>query len=201
MQLKRGGFALLIAGTFAAACGAPAPQEAPAEGAATAAPAQSPAERGEYLVHLGGCHDCHSPKNFTDAGPVPDTTRLLAGHTGGGKLPAVPANVIGPEGWGALASNDFTAWAGPWGVSFSRNLTPDQATGLGSWTEAMFIQTIRDGKHQGTGRPLLPPMPWQEYRNLTDDDLRAIWAYLQSIPAVNNAVPEPVPPAGPPPAR
>jgi hypothetical protein len=112
-------------------------------------------------------------------------------------VPPIPAGALGPEAWGAIASNDFTAWGGPWGVSFARNLTPDQATGLGSWTEAMFVQTIRDGKHQGTGRPLLPPMPWQEYRNLTDEDLSAIWAYLQSIPAVNNAVPEPIPPAAP----
>jgi hypothetical protein len=189
--MRRAGSLFIVFGLIAAACGQPPQQELPAATAAV----QSPVERGEYLVHLGGCNDCHSPKTFTDAGPVPDTTRLLAGYPAGSKLPSVPAGVIGPEAWGALASNDFTAWAGPWGVSFSRNLTPDQATGLGSWTEAMFIQTIRDGKHQGTGRPLLPPMPWQEYRNLTDDDLRAIWAYLQSLPAVNNAVPEPIPPA------
>jgi hypothetical protein len=195
MHVKRAGLAAVLVGSLAAACGAPAPQETPAETAATTAPAQTPAQRGEYLVHLGGCNDCHSPKTFSAAGPAVDTTRLLSGHPATAKVPTIPAGSIGPEAWGALASNDFTAWAGPWGVSFARNLTPDQATGLGSWTEAMFIQTIRDGKHQGTGRPLLPPMPWQEYRNLTDEDLSAIWAYLQSIPAVNNAVPEPIPPA------
>ena len=62
----------------------------------------------------------------------------------------------------------------------------------------MFIKTIREGKHQGEGRPLLPPMPWQEYANMTDDDLKAVWAYLRSIPAINNPVPDPVPPDGPP---
>ena len=94
----------------------------------------------------------------------------------------------------ALVNGNLTVWAGPWGVSFSRNLTPDTATGLGSWTEQMFINTIRNGKHQGEGRPLLPPMPWQVYKNLTDDDLKAVWAFLRSLPAINNAVPEPIPP-------
>jgi hypothetical protein len=84
-------------------------------------------------------------------------------------------------------------------VSFPRNLTPDQATGLGSWTEEMFIKTLRLGKHQGEGRDLLPPMPWQSIGQFNDDDLKAIWAYLQSIPPIDNAVPDPIPPAGPPP--
>jgi hypothetical protein len=83
---------------------------------------------------------------------------------------------------------------GPWGVSFSRNLTPDQSTGIGSWTEEMFIKTIRDGKHQGEGRALLPPMPWQMYAQMTDDDLKAIFAFLRSLPAIANAVPDPIPP-------
>jgi hypothetical protein len=88
----------------------------------------------------------------------------------------------------------MTAWAGPWGTSFAANLTPDIETGLGSWTEAMFVKAIRSGKHMGEGRPILPPMPWQVYKNLTDEDLKSIFAYLQSLPAVENAVPEPVPP-------
>jgi hypothetical protein len=92
-----------------------------------------------------------------------------------------------------VGNNNFTAFVGPWGISFARNLTPDTATGLGSWTEAMFIKTIRDGKHQGEGRPLLPPMPWPMYRNMTDDDLKAVFAYLRSVKPIANAVPEPVP--------
>jgi len=91
-----------------------------------------------------------------------------------------------------------TAIAGPWGVSFTRNLTPDRETGLGDWTEKDFIQTIRTGKRMGHGRALLPPMPWFNYAEATDDDLKAIWAYLRSIPAVKNRVEEPRPPAAPP---
>jgi mono/diheme cytochrome c family protein len=184
---------------IALACTQPPPEGAGSGQAAPAAeqPAQSAAERGRYLVTLGGCHDCHTPKTFTTAGPEPDMSRALSGHPAADKLPSVPRGLIGPEAWGAVTNNHLTAWAGPWGVSFSRNLTPDAATGLGSWTEEMFIQTLREGKHQGVGRPLLPPMPWQMYRQMTDDDLKAVFAYLRSLPPVQNAVPEPVPPGNP----
>jgi hypothetical protein len=131
---------------------------------------------------------------FTDAGPEPDKRRLLSGYPVDAKLPLVPSGIIGPDKWGAIATNDLTAWAGPWGVSFAANLTPD-ATGLGSWTPETFIQAMRTGKHAGVGRPILPPMPWMELAKMTDEDLRALFAYLQSLPPISNAVPAPVPPA------
>jgi hypothetical protein len=83
-----------------------------------------------------------------------------------------------------------TAFAGPWGVTFAANLTPDKNTGLGIWDEAMFVQTMRAGKHWGQGRPIQPPMPWQAYGKMTDEDLKSVFAYLRSIPAVHNYVPE-----------
>ena len=89
-----------------------------------------------------------------------------------------------------------TAFSGPWGVSFTANLTPDPDTGLGKWTRS-FIDTIRTGRHLGRGRAILPPMPIMVYRNFTDQDLSAIFAYLRSIPAIRNRVPEPRPPAAP----
>jgi mono/diheme cytochrome c family protein len=152
--------------------------------------------RGAYLVHGGGCNDCHSPKIFTPMGPIPDTTKLLSGSPSDEKLPEIPKGLIGPQGWGAVTSNDLTVWVGPWGTSFTRNLTPDVATGLGSWTEDIFIKAIRTGKDMGEGRDILPPMPWPEYRNLTDDDLKAIFAYLKSLPPIENAVPDPISPTG-----
>lgn len=163
---------------------------------ATAAPAQSPVERGKYLVTVGGCHDCHTPKTFGPNGPEFDMTRQLSGNPAGSKVAKVPATLIGPEGWGTVASNHLTAWAGPWGVSFAMNLTPDKDTGLGSWTEAMFTKAIRTGKHQGapSGRDILPPMPWNWYRNWTDDDIKAVFAFLQSLPPIKNAIPDPLPP-------
>lgn len=171
------------------------PPERAAAGAPTSQPAGTSAvERGRYLVDFGGCHDCHSPKVFGDAGPTVDTTRMLSGHRADAKLPPVPAGALGPGRWGALASPELTAWAGPWGVSFAANLTPD-STGLRGWTADQFIQTMRTGKHWGTGRAILPPMPWFQIGKLTDDDLRAVFAYLQSIKPVANQVPLPVSPA------
>ena len=149
--------------------------------------------RGELLAEFGGCHDCHTPKVMTPKGPQPDTSRLLSGYASHASLPAVPQGVIGPTQWGALASNDLTAWAGPWGISFAANLTPD-VTGLGPWTDQEFIQTMRTGKHLGVGRALLPPMPWFNSAALTDQDLKALFKYLKSLKPISNQVPQPVPP-------
>ncbi|MGH9411428.1 MAG: diheme cytochrome c-553 [Vicinamibacterales bacterium] len=137
-----------------------------------------------------GCNDCHTPKKMGPAGPEPDMSRMLSGQPEHEKLPAPKAT--GP--WIAATTGNMTAWSGPWGVSFAANLTPDRNTGLGIWTEAMFVKALRTGKHMGTSRPILPPMPWQDLRMLTDQDLTAIFAYLKTIPPVANHVPDPIPP-------
>lgn len=173
----------------APAASAVAPTAAPQE----AAPA-SPVERGRYLVEFGGCNDCHSPKVMTANGPVVDTAKRLSGHPAGSRIPAVPAGALGPDGWGALTTPDLTAWAGPWGMSFSANLTPDRS-GIGNWTAEQFIGAMRTGKHMGAGRQILPPMPWYDVGKLTDDDLRAVFAYLRSLRPIANEVPAPRPPA------
>lgn len=121
-------------------------------------------------------------------------SRMLSGHPESIKIAKGP-KLDGP--WMAAASSTMTAWSGPWGISFTANLTPDQNTGIGNWTEDMFIKAIREGKHMGTSRPILPPMPWQVFRNYTDDDLKAIFAYLKSIPPVTNHVPDPIIAEGP----
>jgi mono/diheme cytochrome c family protein len=153
----------------------------------------SAVERGRYLVQTIGCSDCHTPKKMTPQGWEFDETRLLSGHPEGTPLPPPPP---GKGPWIATASWDLTAWSGPWGISYAFNLTPDENTGLGSWHEETFMKAIRTGRHMGVARPILPPMPWQIYKNLTDDDLKAIYAYLRSIPPIKNRVPQPVPPAG-----
>jgi hypothetical protein len=79
-------------------------------------------------------------------------------------------------------------------VSFAANLTPDAETGLGKWTEKDFADTMRSGRHLGRGRAILPPLPIQNTAVMTDADLRAVFAYLRSIPAIKNRVPEPRPP-------
>lgn len=149
--------------------------------------------RGKYLLNTSACMDCHTPLKLGDKGPEPDLSRLLSGHPEALRMPPVPALPEGP--WLVVSSATNTAWAGPWGVSFTANLTPDPETGLGRWTERDFIATIRTGRHMGRGREILPPMPVPVYNNFTDGDLAAIFAYLQSIPPIRNRVPEPRPPA------
>ena len=85
-----------------------------------------------------------------------------------------------------------TAFAGPWGIFFTPNLTPDK-TGLGDWIEEMFVKAIKTGKHLGVGRPIMPPMPWPAYPQMTEADLKAIFAFLKTIPPIVNRVPEYMP--------
>lgn len=148
-------------------------------------------ERGKYIVSTSGCHDCHTPFKLGPNGPEPDMSRALSGHPQDLVMPPAPA-LEGP--WGMTAAATNTAWAGPWGVSFTANLTPDAETGIGKWSFRNFKDTIRTGKHFGRGRPILPPMPWPVYRNLTDADLEAVFAYLQTVPPIRNRVPQPLPP-------
>ena len=150
-------------------------------------------KHGDYIVTTGSCNDCHSPKVMTKMGPMPDSTRLLSGHPANDPLPPINLNSLKPGNWMSMAA-DITAFVGPWGISYTANLTPDSATGIGAWSEATFINTIRSGKHLGNGRDILPPMPWPFVTKLTDDDLKSVYAYLMSLPPVSNKVPAPVSP-------
>ena len=165
------------------------------EQSSTASPEQRKArvESGAYLVGMMGCNDCHTPWKMGPQGPEPDMTRALTGHPQEVVMPPAPA-ASGPWIWHGGATN--TAFAGPWGVSFTANLTPDKETGLGTWTEEMFIATMRTARHQGKGRPILPPMPVKMIGRANDEDLKSIFAYLQSLAPVKNKVPVPIEPAG-----
>ena len=144
--------------------------------------------RGEYLVTVGGCNDCHTPLKMGANGPEPDMSRMLSGHPQ--QLAMPPAPKLGNSPWVWIGAGSNTAFAGPWGVSFARNLTPDRVSGLGIWSEELSIKTIRTGRHWGTSRPILPPMPWQNYARMTDEDLKSVYAYLQSIKPIRNEVPD-----------
>ena len=146
---------------------------------------------GEHLVSTSGCHDCHTPWTVGPNGPAPDMTRSLSGHPEALELPPAPP-ASGP--WIVSVAATNTAWSGPWGTSFTANLTPDDETGLGAWSEQNFVRAIRTGRHMGQGRPILPPMPVPVYQNFSDDELKAMFAYLRSIPAIKNRVPAPRPP-------
>jgi mono/diheme cytochrome c family protein len=173
---------------------------------AGSATAEDIVKRGKYLVDITGCHDCHTPmKEGPEGAPVPDETLLLAGHPVGVPYPIWTPEDLKNRNTMAMFGPQLTVAAGPWGVSFATNLTPDKQTGMADtdhfkWTEEAFIQAIRTGKHHGqpNGRDILPPMPWPAYKHATDEDLKAIWAYLETLKPIKNKVPEPVPPAAPP---
>jgi mono/diheme cytochrome c family protein len=119
-------------------------------------------QRGQYLVAISACGDCHTPGSLLGA---PDASRLLAGSEVGFQMPGV-------------------------GVFYPPNLTPDAETGLGTWTEAEIIAAIQTGARPD-GRILAPIMPWRGLAALTPQDASAIAAYLKSLPAVKNKVPGP----------
>ena len=161
--------------------------------ASAAEPAPTKVARGHYLVSTSGCHDCHTPFKLGPNGAEPDMSRALSGHPESLVMPAAPQLPPGP--WLVTMAATNTAFAGPWGVSFTANLTPDADTGLGQWTLKNFMDTIRTGRHLGRGRPVLPPMPIPVYNNFTDEDLEAVYSYLRTIEPIRNRVPEPLPPA------
>jgi hypothetical protein len=147
-------------------------------------------KRGEYLVVSSGCNDCHTPWVFNkELGmPAPDMSRTMSGHPEGAPD---PRGTLGPGDIGLIGPT-FTSFALPFGVVYSQNLTPDIDTGTGTWTEEMFVDIFRKGRHLGGGgRPPLPPMPWLWYRAMPDEDLVAIFAYLRSLPPIQSLTPSP----------
>ena len=161
-----------------------------------AAPAQEgrkpSVERGAYLVKIMGCNHCHTPYKLGPAGPEPDMSRTLSGHPSDFVMPAPPA-LDGKWTWLGAATN--TAFSGPWGTSFTANLTPDPETGLGKWSVETFIAAMKTGRHEGKGRQILPPMPVENLAALSDEDIRDLFAFLRSLPPVRNRVPAPIDPA------
>jgi mono/diheme cytochrome c family protein len=127
--------------------------------------AESPVERGKYLVVLAGCNDCHTPGFFLGK---PDPDKYLGGSDVGFEIPGL-------------------------GVFNGRNITPDKETGIGAWTDEQIATAITTGRRPD-GRQLAPIMNYPAFVNLTKDDVAAIIAYLRSIPAVNNKVPGPYKP-------
>lgn len=192
--MKKNIYLAVVAGVLLYTASCSNQQETPkvtdeAEQTAAALDKNESIKRGEYLVTIGGCHDCHTPKVMTPQGPALDTSRLLSGHNGNIPLGNYDTAVTNKGQW-VMFNGQVTAFAGPWGLSFAANLTPDE-TGLGGWTLDNFKKALKEGKYKGidASRPLLPPMPWQNFAHITDEDIEAIFNYLQSIKPVSNRVP------------
>lgn len=150
-------------------------------------------QKGQYLVTIMGCNDCHSPKKMGPQGPEIIPELMLSGYPADRPLPKVDVAAI-KKGW-IMLNEDLTAAAGPWGVSFAGNLTSDP-TGIGNWPEENFKRALKEGKFKGLpgSRTLLPPMPWTNFVNIKDEDVMAIFAYLKSTNPVKNVVPAAIAP-------
>ena len=147
-------------------------------------------QRGKYLVDaVSACGYCHTPRS----GAEYNMDLYLAGHPAGQPYPRYNFSMM-QQGIFTLTSPQMSAFSGPFGTSFASNLTPDKETGLGEWTEDMFINAMRTGLHQGVegNRAILPPMPVKHYAQMNDEDLKAIWAYLKTIKPVKNEVNPPL---------
>ena len=127
--------------------------------------------RGEYLVELLGCGACH-----TDGALIgdPDMTKALAGSQVG------------------IASSNPLGDRYP-GVVYPANITPDEETGIGLWSDVQIANAVRAGigRH---GDTRISVMPWPGYAKITEDDVNAIVAYLRSIEPVHHRVPDAVEP-------
>jgi mono/diheme cytochrome c family protein len=132
-------------------------------------------ERGRYLVEgPANCGNCHTPKD-RQGNPIQDLA-----YSGG-----------------------FRINLGPPGIITVTNITPDRETGIGAWTDEQIITAIREGKRPD-GDVMGPPMPIELYRDMADEDVKAIVAYLRTFKPIRNPVPRnvykiPKPPSyGPP---
>ena len=102
-----------------------------------------------------------------------------------------PGTLYGAPDMSRQLSGSELGWQGPWGVSYARNLTPD-STGLASWTDEEIIRAIQNGVKKD-GSPIMPPMPWPDFAHLSNSDVKAIVAYLRSIPPVHHVPPDRLP--------
>jgi hypothetical protein len=155
---------------------------------------------GERLVFVSGCNDCHTPKKMGPNGPENDMTLMLSGHPAKVPPPDFDAKEAGKKG--LIITSTFTAWTGPWGTTYAANLTSD-STGIGNWKEEQFLKALHEKKWMGLEgtRPLMPPMSLMPATEMTDDELKAIFAYLKSTPPVKNVIPEATLAPPPPPAK
>jgi mono/diheme cytochrome c family protein len=131
-------------------------------GAAAPASAETQVERGQYLAHIMDCGGCHNTGAFT---PQPNLETPLAGSQIGFEIPGM-------------------------GVFYPPNLTPDEETGLGKWSDAEIITAFTTGMRPD-GRQLSPAMPWMSYGHINADDATALAAYLRSLKPVKHKVPGP----------
>ena len=200
--MRKTDFLFLSLMAMVAFCFIACSENKPAEHATATQAAEKPAyggfesqiDWGKHLVAITGCSDCHTPKIMTPQGPADDTTLFLSGHPAA--IPAPDVDRKQMESKGLVVTATFTSWVGPWGITYSANLTPDE-TGLGNWKEDQFIYAIKNKISKGLpgSRPLLPPMSMMPFHHMSTDELKAVFAYLKTIKPISNISVQPTPPA------
>jgi mono/diheme cytochrome c family protein len=136
-------------------------------------------EHGKYIATIAGCTDCHTPLKPE----YQDLTRLSLDQL---KILAFDGGAATDEARFLAGGRAFDL--GPAGILLTRNLTPDQQTGLGSWTDEQIKLAIKSGVEK-EGRVLFPVMPYHVYNGMADADLDAVVAYLRSVDPISNQVP------------
>ena len=144
---------------------------------------------GENLVKIGGCNDCHTPKKMGANGPENDMSLMLSGHPA--QMPPADFDMKEAAKKNLIVTQTFTSWTGPWGTTYAVNLTSD-STGIGNWKEEQFVKCIKEKKWMGleNTRPLMPPMSMMPVTEMSEDELKAIFAYLKTTPAIKNVAPQ-----------
>jgi mono/diheme cytochrome c family protein len=117
--------------------------------------------RGNYMVRIGGCNDCHTPGYASSGGKVPESQWLVG---------------------------DSLGWRGPWGTTYPSNLR-------------MYMQKLTEAQWLKAAKVLQarPPMPWFSVRQMSDADLRAIYAFIRHLGPGGQAAPAYLPPDKEPP--
>jgi hypothetical protein len=144
---------------------------------------------GEHLVKVGGCNDCHTPKKMGPNGPELDMSLMLSGHPA--QMPPPDFDPKEAAKKNLIITQTFTSWTGPWGTTYAPNLTSD-STGIGNWKEEQFVKCLHEKKWMGLDntRPLMPPMSMMPVTEMSEDELKAIFAYLKTTPALKNVAPQ-----------
>jgi len=148
-------------------------------------------EIGQAVVEGWNCTFCHTPQiQGPDGKFIADPKRFMSGHPSDEEIPTIPDMVITSPEWMEFLDNlGSTVWATDNVLVFSANLTPDDETGIGTWSETEFVETVRQGRHKGIERRIKYPMPWRELSELSDEELLSVYEYLMTLQPVNNKVP------------
>jgi mono/diheme cytochrome c family protein len=135
---------------------------------------------GKYIATIAGCVTCHTP--LKEEYQNPQSLSLE-------QIQTLAFNDLEASDQAKLLAGGRLFDLGPAGLVFTRNITPDEDTGIGAWTEDQIKLAVKTGI-SADGKMLFPVMPYHVYNGMADADVEAVIAYLQSVVAVNNTVPQ-----------